>query len=345
MCERDSRKFKIGFILFQIFTINPYHSPSFPILLPRMPLEVKDLSKQYGHQWAVNGISFNVDRGEVVGFLGPNGAGKSTTMRIATCFLPPTSGTVLVSGLDVRKDSIPIRKTIGYLPEHNPLYTEMYVHEYLRFCGSIFGMRGDSLKQRVGEIIEMCGLVAEQHKRIESLSKGFRQRVGLAQAMLHNPEVLILDEPTSGLDPNQLAEIRRLIKNISRNKTVLFSTHIMQEVQAICDRVIVIHQGKIVADDSIHNLIQSSSLRKSITVEFDRKVESGELLQVKGISNIFSTGHCTYTIESEPGVDVRAELFRFATEKNLSLIGLRVEEQSLESVFKQLTVEVNSELN
>ena len=193
-----------------------------------MPLEVKDLSKQYGTQWAVNGISFNVDKGEVVGFLGPNGAGKSTTMKIATCFLPPTTGTVLVSGLDVRKDSIPIRKMIGYLPEQNPLYTEMYVHEYLRFCGNIFEMKGKALRNRIGEIIDLCGLATEQYKRIESLSKGYRQRVGLAQAMLHNPEVLILDEPTSGLDPNQLLEIRKLIKDISRNKTVLFSTHIMQ---------------------------------------------------------------------------------------------------------------------
>jgi ABC-2 type transport system ATP-binding protein len=318
---------------------------SFRILLPRMSLEVKDLSKQYGRQWAVDGVSFRVDRGEVVGFLGPNGAGKSTTMKIATCFLPPTSGTVLVSGMDVRKDSLPIRRSIGYLPEHNPLYAEMYVHEYLRFCGSIFGMKSDSLKSRVGAIIEMCGLTSEQHKKIESLSKGYRQRVGLAQAMLHNPEVLILDEPTSGLDPNQLLEIRKLIKDISRDKTVLFSTHIMQEVQAICDRVVVINKGKIVADDSINHLLQANNNKKSITVEFDRKVETEELLKIKGVSNIYSSGHCTYTIEGEPGVDVRAELFKFATENNLSLIGLKVEEQSLEAVFKQLTLDVNPELN
>jgi ABC-2 type transport system ATP-binding protein len=310
-----------------------------------MPLEVKDLSKQYGRQWAVNGISFNVDQGEVVGFLGPNGAGKSTTMKIATCFLPPTAGTVLVSGLDVRKDSIAIRKSIGYLPEHNPLYTEMYVHEYLRFCGSIFGLSGDHLKARVGETIELCGLTVEQHKKIESLSKGYRQRVGLAQAMLHNPEVLILDEPTSGLDPNQLVEIRRLIKEISRNKTVLFSTHIMQEVQAICNRVVVIHKGKIVADDSISNLLKSGIEKTMLTVEFDKKVGVEELLQVKGVSNVFSSGNTVYKIESEAGVDIRAELFRFATEKDLSLIGLRLEEQSLESVFKQLTQETNPDLN
>jgi ABC-2 type transport system ATP-binding protein len=293
----------------------------------------------------VNGISFKVDTGEVVGFLGPNGAGKSTTMKIATCFLSPTSGTVLVSGMDVRKDTIPIRKSIGYLPEHNPLYTDMYVQEYLHFCGSLFGIKRDVLKWRVGDIIELCGLTAEQHKKIESLSKGYRQRVGLAQAMLHNPEVLILDEPTSGLDPNQLLEIRKLIKEISHDKTVLFSTHIMQEVQAICDRVVVINKGKIVADDSIHNLLKMGAEQKSFTVEFDKKVEVEELLKVKGVSSVFLSGNGIYKIESEHGVDVRAELFRFATERELSLIGLRLEEQSLESVFKQLTQDTNSELN
>ena len=302
-----------------------------------MPLEVKNLSKQYGQQWAVNDISFRVDTGEVVGFLGPNGAGKSTTMKIATCFLPPTKGTVLVSGKDVQKESIAIRKTIGYLPEHNPLYTEMYVHEYLKFCCSLFGISGSVAKNRIAETIELCGLQVEQHKKIESLSKGYRQRVGLAQAMLHNPEVLILDEPTSGLDPNQLLEIRKLIKDISKNKTVLFSTHIMQEVQAICDRVVVINKGKIVADDSIQNLLKSTTERKTFTVEFDKDIEVSMLLKVSGVSHVASSSNGIYKIESEVGVDVRAELFRFATENNLSLIGLRLEEQSLESVFKQLT--------
>ncbi len=302
-----------------------------------MPLEVKDLSKQYGQQWAVNHISFKVDQGEVVGFLGPNGAGKSTTMKIATCFLPPTSGPVLVSGLDVRKDSISIRKSIGYLPEHNPLYTDMYVLEYLQFCGGLFGMKGDGLKRRIGETVDMCGLAPEQYKKIESLSKGYRQRVGLAQAMLHNPAVMILDEPTSGLDPNQLLEIRKLIKDISRNKTVLLSTHIMQEVQAMCDRVVVINKGQIVADDSIQNLLTAGTQKKSITVQFDRSVEMETLLNIKGVANIFLLGNSTYKIESELGADVRAELFRFATDNNVSLIGLKVDEQSLESVFKQLT--------
>lgn len=308
-----------------------------------MSLEVQNLSKQYGQQWAVDGISFQVARGEVVGFLGPNGAGKSTTMKIATGYLPPSNGTVKVVGKDVVSDSLNVRKSIGYLPEHNPLYTDMFVHEYLRFCGGIFSMSGEGLRTRVGEIIELCGLEREQHKKIESLSKGYRQRVGLAQAMLHNPEVLILDEPTSGLDPNQLQEIRRLIKSISRNKTVLFSTHIMQEVQAICDRVVVINKGKIVADDSIQNLLKSGTGKKILTVEFDKSIELETLLQVKGVQNVFSAGTNTYKIENEPGVDARAELFKFATEKNLSLIGLKLEETSLEAVFKQLTSDNPSE--
>ena len=309
-----------------------------------MPLEVQHLSKQYGRQRAVDNISFRVDRGEVVGFLGPNGAGKSTTMKIATGFLPPSAGTVLVSGMDVRSESLRVRQTIGYLPEHNPLYLDMYVHEYLRFCGGIFGMAGGALASRVGETIEMCGLEVEQHKKIESLSKGYRQRVGLAQAMLHKPEVLILDEPTSGLDPNQLLEIRRLIKNISHDKTVLFSTHIMQEVQAICDRVVVIHKGKIVADDSIQNLLKGGSGKKMITVEFDKKIEEADLQAINGIDNVNYKGGCVYQIENGGDADVRGELFRFATEKNLSLIGLKVEEQSLEAVFKQLTQDDNPAL-
>lgn len=302
-----------------------------------MPLEFVNLSRYYGKQKAVDNISFQVSQGEVVGFLGPNGAGKSTSMKVATGFLPPTSGTVMVSGKDVRKDSISIRKLIGYLPEHNPLYSEMYVHEYLGFCGGIFGLSGTQLKKRVNKTIEMCGLTLEQHKKIEALSKGYRQRVGLAQAMLHEPEVLILDEPTSGLDPNQLLEIRKLIKDISRNKTVLFSTHIMQEVQAICDRVVVINRGKIVADDSIGNLLKSFTDSKVIIVEFEGAVTPTDLQTVKGVSRVEQLSNTKFSIQSDSSVDVRAELFRFSTERQLSLVGLKVEEQSLESVFKELT--------
>ncbi len=223
-----------------------------------MSLQVQQLTKIYGAQRALDDISFSVRKGEIVGFLGPNGAGKSTTMKIATTYLPPTSGSVWVEGINVEHQPIEVKKMIGYLPEHNPLYLDMYVHEYLQFVGSVYGLRGTALRIRVRELVEMCGLVREQNKRIEALSKGYRQRVGLAQALIHNPQVLILDEPTSGLDPNQILEIRKLIKAISDNKTVIFSTHIMQEVQALCDRVIIINKGKIVADDSIENLLENN---------------------------------------------------------------------------------------
>lgn len=304
-----------------------------------MSLEILNLSKQYGHQWAVDDVTFQVSRGEIVGFLGPNGAGKSTTMKIATGYLPPTKGTVKVAGVDVTVNSLAVRKSIGYLAEHNPLYTDMYVHEYLHFCGGIFEISGKALQSRVHEIIDLCGLEREQHKKIEMLSKGYRQRVGLAQAMLHNPDVLILDEPTTGLDPNQLQEIRSLIKSISRNKTVLFSTHIMQEVQAICNRVVVINKGKIVADDAIENLLSASNRRHVVTVEFDKPVSVELLLTIKGVQNVFGAGDKTYRIEAQFGGDVRAELFKFATAKEISLMGLKVEEQTLEAVFKQLTEE------
>lgn len=310
-----------------------------------MALRISNLSKQYGQQWAVDDVSFAVEPGEVVGFLGPNGAGKSTTMKIATGYLPPTKGRIEVDGVNVVENSLAVRKSIGYLPEHNPLYTDMYVHEYLNFCGGIFEMKGKSLINRVGEIIELCGLEVEQHKKIESLSKGYRQRVGLAQAMLHNPNVLILDEPTTGLDPNQLAEIRSLIKSISQNKTVLFSTHIMQEVQAICDRVVVINKGKIVANDSIHTLLQRSTGTTVLLVEFDKPIELELIRQINGVRQVVSESVNSYRIEAEAKTDVRSALFQLATSKNVSLIGLKVEEQSLEAVFKQLTAVSNPSHN
>ena len=221
-----------------------------------MSLQIKNLTKIYGLQKALNDISFTVNEGEIVGFLGPNGAGKSSTMKIATCYLPPTSGQVSVGGFDVVEQPMKVKQITGYLPEHNPLYLDLYVHEYLLFIGGLYGLNKQKLKARVGEMIELCGLTLEQNKKIEALSKGYRQRVGLAQALIHDPKVLILDEPTSGLDPNQLVEIRKLIKDISQNKTVIFSTHIMQEVQALCDRVVVINKGEIVADDSLDNLLR-----------------------------------------------------------------------------------------
>lgn len=223
-----------------------------------MSITVRNLTKVYGHKPAVNNISFSVAPGQVVGFLGPNGAGKSTTMKIMTGYLPPTEGSVTVCDQDV-SSSRTIRRSIGYLPEHNPLYLDMYVHEFLNFVGKVYGIRGADLKRKVADTVERCGLTIEQNKKIETLSKGYRQRVGLAQALLHDPEVLILDEPTTGLDPNQIVEIRQLIKSISANKTVLFSTHIMQEAQALCHRAVIINHGVLVADDTIDNLLARSS--------------------------------------------------------------------------------------
>jgi ABC-2 type transport system ATP-binding protein len=223
-----------------------------------MSITVKNLTKIYGTRPAVNNISFSVSPGEVVGFLGPNGAGKSTTMKIMTGYLPPTEGLVTVCDQDVANQRS-VRQSIGYLPEHNPLYLDMYVHEFLNFIGKVYGIHGAELKKKVADTVERCGLTIEQNKKIDMLSKGYRQRVGLAQALLHDPQVLILDEPTTGLDPNQIVEIRHLIKSISVNKTVLFSTHIMQEVQALCDRAIIINRGEVVADDTISNLLARSS--------------------------------------------------------------------------------------
>lgn len=301
-----------------------------------MSLQIQNLCKNYGRQIAVDSISFTVNEGEIVGFLGPNGAGKSTTMKIATGYLPPSSGKVLVGGFDVEENPIEVKRLAGYLPEHNPLYLDMFVHEYLRFVGGIYGLQGHHLTQRVGEIIELCGLTAEQNKKLESLSKGYRQRAGLAQALLHDPAVLILDEPTSGLDPNQIIEVRKVIKNISHNKTVLFSSHIMQEVQALCDRVIVINKGQIVADDSLTNLLQNKASNTFI-VEFQDKIDIAELKEIKGVAEVIPVTEFKCKVLSERGVDLRKELFRYASEKNRSLIELKVEEHSMENIFKELT--------
>jgi len=219
-----------------------------------MSIRIQHLTKVYGSQKAVNDVSFDVSRGEIVGFLGPNGAGKSTTMKITTCYLSATSGQVEVNGFDVAQHSMDVRRSIGYLPEHNPLYTDMYIKEFLRFVGALYHLQGETLTKRVNEMIEICGLEVEQRKKIGQLSKGYRQRVGLAQALIHNPPVLILDEATTGLDPNQLVEIRNLIKTVGKEKTVLFSSHIMQEVEAICDRVVIVNRGQVVADRSLKDL-------------------------------------------------------------------------------------------
>lgn len=301
-----------------------------------MSIVIQNLSKVYGEQRALNNISFSVEAGEIVGFLGPNGAGKSTTFKITTGFLPPTEGMVSVAGFNVTEQAMEVKKVIGYLPEHNPLYLDMFVHEYLQFVGSLYGMKGQNLRLKVGEMVERCGLTREQNKKIETLSKGYRQRVGLAQALLHDPKVLILDEPTSGLDPNQLVEIRKLIKEVSENKTVIFSTHIMQEVEALCDRVVIINKGEIVANDRLSNLLHDKH-KTAFVVEFEGEVSMEDLKQVEGIEVVVTLQPGKYQVEGKEGVDIRSSLFRFAADKKLSLIGLKQEQQNLESIFQELT--------
>ncbi|MGC1244055.1 MAG: gliding motility-associated ABC transporter ATP-binding subunit GldA [Chryseosolibacter sp.] len=303
-----------------------------------MSLIVEHLTREYGPQKAVNNISFQVKEGEIVGFLGPNGAGKSTTLKIATGYLPPTSGRVVVGGFDVVDKPMEVKRITGYLPEHNPLYLDLYIHEYLRFAGKLYGLKGAHLKKRVEEMIDLCGLGREQNKKIGNLSKGYRQRVGLAQALVHDPAVLILDEPTSGLDPNQLLEIRKLIRNISANKTVIFSTHIMQEVQALCERVVVINKGEIVANDRLENLLSQRGDHTTVVVEFESAVETTDMARLPGVTELIPLDGNRYRIRVHAGVDIRPEIFRFAADRKLSLVGLKQEETSLENIFLELTV-------
>ncbi|MDN5212091.1 gliding motility-associated ABC transporter ATP-binding subunit GldA [Fulvivirgaceae bacterium BMA12] len=302
-----------------------------------MSVRVKNLTKIYGEQKAVDDISFQIKEGEIVGFLGPNGAGKSTTMKIATCYIPPTSGEVIVDKFDVVLHPLEVRKVIGYLPEHNPLYLDMYVHEYLGFIGSLHQLSGKRLREGVKSIIEMCGLTLEQNKKIGALSKGYRQRVGLAQSLIHDPKVLILDEPTTGLDPNQLAEIRQLIKQISHEKTVIFSTHIMQEVQAICNRVIIINQGKIVADSPVSELKGEEEHVTYLIAEFTENVDLKDLIAIEGVIDVAEQQKNQYVLKTNANRDIRAEIFKFATTNNKVLLEMREEKQSLENVFQKLT--------
>jgi ABC-2 type transport system ATP-binding protein len=302
-----------------------------------MSLLVENLSRRFGPQHAVNNISFEVKKGEIVGFLGPNGAGKSTTLKIATTYLPPTAGRVVVGGYDVVASPMAVKKITGYLPEHNPLYLDLFVHEYLSFIGRLYGLRGSTLKARVAEMIALCGLSREQNKKIETLSKGYRQRVGIAQALIHDPSVLILDEPTSGLDPNQLVEIRKLIRDISVSKTVIFSTHIMQEVQALCERVVVINKGEIVANDRLANLLSKDAASSAVVAEFESPVLVNDIEGIEGVSEVTELGENRYRILVRGQRDIRPDIFRFAADRKLSLIGLKQEENSLESIFRQLT--------
>ncbi|OQX76843.1 MAG: gliding motility-associated ABC transporter ATP-binding subunit GldA [Bacteroidetes bacterium 4484_249] len=300
-----------------------------------MSIEVKNITKVFGKQKALDDMSFNINPGEVVGLLGPNGAGKSTMMKIITCFIPPTSGSVSVYGFDIFEHSIEVRKKVGYLPENNPLYTDMYVKEYLEFIAGIYKLKNK--KSRVDEMVGLTGLEIEQKKKIGALSKGYRQRVGLAQALIHNPDVLILDEPTSGLDPNQLLEIRNLIKEIGKEKTVMLSTHIMQEVEAVCDRVIIIDKGIIVADDSTANLSLKTSGVQIIKVEFNKKINRELLLSVKGVNNCKNINTNHWEIEADISNDIRENIFQFAVDNGFAVLALQKTEQGLEDVFRQLT--------
>lgn len=300
-----------------------------------MSVKVQHLSKIYGEQKAVNDLSFEAKSGEVLGFLGPNGAGKTTTMKILTCFIPQTEGKAEVCGYDVEKDPLEVRKQIGYLPEHNPLYKDMYVKEYLQFVARLHKI--GNIKQRVSEMIELTGLQREQHKLIGTLSKGYRQRVGLAQAMIHDPQVLILDEPTSGLDPNQLAEIRALIQHLGEKKTVLFSTHIMQEVQALCHRVLIINKGKLVANDPIDQLQSRFKGETLITVEFKQKVGADQLKAIKGVKTTRALGEKRWQLTTPINQDVREAVFKFAVDQQLTLLEMHKEDISVEEVFRQLT--------
>jgi ABC-2 type transport system ATP-binding protein len=296
-----------------------------------MSIEVENISKVYGDQKALNNISFSVNTGEIVGFLGPNGAGKSTLMKILTTYINATQGVAKVSGFDVEMNKQDVQKNVGYLPEHNPLYLEMYVKEYLTFNAGIYKTQ----KNRIQDVIELTGLTPESHKKIGQLSKGYRQRVGLANALLHNPSVLILDEPTTGLDPNQLVDIRHLIKNIGKDKTVFLSTHIMQEVEAICDRVIIINKGEIVADKKLKDL--RNEKEQIVVVEFDYRVEEAFLLKLPNAKTVKNTHDFTYEITFDTGEDMRSHVFDFAHDNELKILQLNQKNASLESLFRELT--------
>jgi ABC-2 type transport system ATP-binding protein len=302
-----------------------------------MSIIVQGVSKYYGDQKALDNISFEVKTGEIVGFLGPNGAGKSTMMKIITGFIPPSSGKVNVNGLTVEADNLKIKKQIGYLPENNPLYPEMYVREYLGFVASIYNT-GALRKKQIESIIELTGLVPEQNKKIGSLSKGYRQRVGLAQALIHNPAVLILDEATTGLDPNQIVEIRNLIKEAGKEKTVMISTHIMQEVEAICDRVIIIDKGVIVADEEKSKIYSKIKRPKQvIKVEFDNYTANSSLAEISNVSSVIEIRNNIWVIEAEGDEDIRPSIFNFAVKNNLTVLSMNKQESNLEEVFRHLT--------
>lgn len=300
-----------------------------------MSVEVQHITRYFGQQKALDDVSLQANKGEVLGLLGPNGAGKTTLMKIITCFIPPHTGKISVCGFDVQNNADEAKRCLGYLPENNPLYYDLYVREYLMMVAGIHGLK--NRRRHVDEIIERTGLEPEYKKKIGSLSKGYRQRVGLAQALIHDPEVLILDEPTGGLDPNQLTEIRGLIRKIGEQKTVILSTHIMQEVEAVCDRLVVIHQGRIVADEAaagLHRLFQSA---QRIRVTFDRQPAEHLLKKIPGLKDINREEGHTYCLYGDAKDDIRPRVFHFAVQQGLVILGMEAEEQSLEQVFHQLT--------
>lgn len=300
-----------------------------------MSIIVNHITKKYGAQNALDNVSLNIHQGEIVGLLGPNGAGKSTLMKILTCFIPPTEGMASVMGFDVQDNPLEVQRRVGYLPESNPLYTDMYIREYLAFVAGIHHL-GKNAKARIEEMIQLTGLDVEVHKKIGMLSKGYRQRVGLAQAMLHNPEVLILDEPTSGLDPNQLLDIRNLIKEIGKSKTVILSTHIMQEVEAVCDRVVIINKGKIVADDTTANLTALSG-GELLVVEFDKPVQPHQFRSLANLKKFTHDQSNIWLLEPLKGKDIRGDLNRWAMQQQLNILSLNKKTLSMEETFLQLT--------
>ena len=297
-----------------------------------MSIEVNNISKSYGAQKALDAVSFSIQKGEIVGFLGPNGAGKSTLMKILTTYLLADEGSAIVNGQDVMTNAKEVQRSIGYLPEHNPLYLDLYVREYLAFNADVYKVA----KSRIEEVIQLTGLSTESHKKISQLSKGYRQRVGLANALLHNPDVLILDEPTTGLDPNQLMEIRNVIKNVGKDKTVFLSTHIMQEVEAICDRVIIIDKGKIVADKKLDNLI-SADKEQVIEVEFDYKIEEQVIATIPHLKSYINIHDCLWELTFLADKDMRPTVFDFAHDNGLKTLQLNQKNKNLEAVFREIT--------
>lgn len=307
--------------------------------IPRMSITVNNLTKIYGTQKAVDAISFTIDKAEIVGFLGPNGAGKSTTMKILTGYLQPDAGEAQVCGIKVEENNAATKKKIGYLPEANPLYYDMYVREYLEFIAGVYGIT--TVKQKITEVIETTGLSIEANKKIGQLSKGYKQRVGLAAALIHDPEVLILDEPTSGLDPNQIVEIRELIKKLGQNKTVLFSSHILQEVEAICERVIIINKGKIVADDTLSNLQKGNKGDHFVIVGFKEKITADKLKGLKDVRDVEQLETENWKLKTTNPESVRKQLLELSLQNNWNIVSLQSENNSLEEVFRNLTQQTN----